>query len=544
MEQIIIFLFLIIMVALAAFNLGMLRERRGKGFTRLRADEQLFQEIIEAAPVGICIIRKRRFAFVNDLYFRMFGYESADEIIGRFVEELYAPEERERQRGYARDRIAGKPVPTVYETTGLRKNGEKFEVSAWVSLICYQEQPSSLGFVIDRSVETEMRRRLDQTNRLEAVGTLAGGIAHDFNNILTAIIGYSELALLRCEGNQPVSKDLQQVLKAGIRAKGLIRQILSFSRKQDQTKQLVRLSSIVDEVMRLVRATLPTSVAMKVELSSVGNILADSTCIHQLVMNLCANAEHEMRNAGGTLTIEVTDYITRQGYEIEYPGLTPGEYVVLKVHDTGRGIPPAIKEKIFEPFFTTKEVGEGTGMGLAQVHAIANSHEAYLSFTDNKPQGTVFSLFFPKVLGEEKTKSLDDQVKMNSGSGRVLLVDDEEMVLEVTERTLCELGYDVVANREPKEALTLFEQNPDSFDLVVSDMTMPKMNGDELVAKLKALRPALPVILCSGYSAAINENPELKTIVTILEKPVDRKVLAATVTRLLDDRQPSPKIKN
>lgn len=540
MEQEIIFFLVALMASLAIFGLGVLIGRRVGKPADLAPNEQLFQKIIESAPVGICIIRKRRFAFVNDLYVRMFGYESSDEVVGKFVEELYAEEERERQRSFARDRVAGKPVPTLYETMGLRKNGEKFEVSAWVSLIRYQGQPSSLGFIIDRSVETEMRRRLDHTNRLEAVGTLASGIAHDFNNILTAIIGYSELALLRCKDDHLVSDDLNQVLKAGKRAKDLIQQILSFSRKQDQLTRVIRLSAVVDEVVRMVKATLPTSISIKVELASEVHIQADPTCIHQLIMNLCANAEHAMRTSGGTLTIEVADYTASRGSEKDYPGLMPGEYALLKVYDTGRGIPTAIKEKVFEPFFTTKEVGEGTGMGLAQVHAIASSHGGYLSFVDNKPNGTVFSVFFPVVCGEEETKVVA-KVRQTSGSGKILLVDDEAMVLEVTERTLCDLGYDVIVCREAMEALALFEQNPDRFDIVISDMTMPYMTGDKLAVKIKALRPSIPVVLCSGNSAAIEKNPKIKAMVTILQKPIDKDMLAKTFTHLLNDSQSKPK---
>lgn len=539
MEQEIIFFLVALMASLAIFGLGVLIGRRVGKPADLAPNEQLFQKIIESAPVGICIIRKRRFAFVNDLYVRMFGYESSDEVVGKFVEELYAEEERERQRSFARDRVAGKPVPTLYETMGLRKNGEKFEVSAWVSLIRYQGQPSSLGFIIDRSVETEMRRRLDHTNRLEAVGTLASGIAHDFNNILTAIIGYSELALLRCKDDHLVSDDLNQVLKAGKRAKDLIQQILSFSRKQDQLTRVIRLSAVVDEVVRMVKATLPTSISIKIELASEVHIQADPTCIHQLIMNLCANAEHAMRTSGGTLTIEVADYTASRGSEKDYPGLMPGEYALLKVYDTGRGIPTAIKEKVFEPFFTTKEVGEGTGMGLAQVHAIASSHGGYLSFADNKPNGTVFSVFFPVVCGEEETKVVA-KVRQTSGSGKILLVDDEAMVLEVTERTLCDLGYDVIVCREAMEALALFEQNPDRFDIVISDMTMPYMTGDKLAVKIKALRPSIPVVLCSGNSAAIEKNPKIKAMVTILQKPIDKDMLAKTFTHLLNDSQSKP----
>lgn len=526
-------LVLIVLVLLMAVSCGVFIGRRLKPSTAVSVNERLFQQIVEAAPVGICIIKDRKFAFVNETYYRMFGYESPREVIGRYVEELYAEEERDNQRKLARQRVAGEPVPTIYETIGLKKSGEKFEVSARVSLITYQNQLSSLGFVIDRSVETEMRRRLDQANRLEAVGTLAGGIAHDFNNILSAIIGYSELALLRCSDDLSISTDLRQVLKAGERAKDLIRQILLFSRKQDKLMQIVRLSTVVDDVMRMVRATLPTTIAIDLRLLSEVKILADATCIHQLIMNLCANAEHAMRGGDGTLSIEVIDYKANEDSEKEYPGLSPGDYVLLQVGDTGKGIPASIQEKILEPFFTTKEVGDGTGMGLSQVHTITTSHQAYLTFADNKPTGTVFSVFFPAVLGDEEAGILVENA-LGNAKGTILLVDDEEMVLEVTCRTLSELGYEVVACDSSKKAYALFEQNPHKFNLVVSDMTMPNITGDKLATMVMEVMPSLPVILCSGYSAAIEQNPDIKKRVTVLEKPIAKSTLAETVALLLN----------
>lgn len=532
MEQTIFTLLLALLLSFVSLAIGFRWGRRRERPSGLAANEQHFQQIIEAAPVGICIVRERRFAFVNDAYLRMFGYDSAEEVIGRFVEELYAERERERQRGYARGRIAGKPVPTMYETVGLRKNGEEFEVSAWVSLVRYHGQLSSLGFVIDRSVEKEMRRRLDQANRLEAMGRLAGGIAHDFNNILTAIIGYSELALMRSRSDPRVLEDVEKVLLAGKRAKELVRQILLFSRKQEQLMRVVHVSAVVDEVVQLIRATLPTSITLHVETGREVNILADPTGIHQLVLNLCANAEHAMRATGGSLCLGVKEYIAGKGSEKEYPGLTPGAYALLQVSDTGTGISPAIKEKIFEPFFTTKEIGEGTGMGLAQVHAIVTSHGGSLFLTENRPHGSLFSVFFPLIAGKEEVRH-GDEARPGAGRGRILLVEDEAMVLEVTERMLCELGYDVVAYGSAEDALAHFAQDPKQFDLVISDMTMPQMTGDKLALQIKGLRPDVPFILCTGYSAVIDEDQLIGAIVTILEKPVDKDVLAKTVDSLL-----------
>ena len=523
---------LAMLVAATFFGLGILRGRRQSHSSPLAANERLFQEIIEKAPIGVCIIRDRKFAFINDAYLQMFGYTSPDDVLDRPVEELYAEEERERQRSYARDRIAGKPVPTMYETIGLRQNGEKFAVTAWVSLVRYKGKTSSLGFVIDRSVENEMRRRLDQANRLESIGTLAGGMAHDFNNIRSAIIGYSELALIRSQENELVAGDLRQVLKAGKRARDLVQQILTFSRKQDRLMRPVQLTSVVKEVLQLVRASLPTSISLEVSLNSEATILADQIRIHQLLMNLCANAEHAMREHGGTLQIELTDYEADQNLANDFPKLTAGKYALLQIRDTGPGIPAAIREKIFEPFFTTKGVGEGTGLGLAQVHAITRSHGGYVSFADNRPHGTIFSVFLPLVtpVDEHLTETALSFVPCNA---KILLVDDEPMVLEVTGRLLKELGHEITAFSDPLQALQCFQESPDDIDLVISDMTMPNMTGGDLARQLKTLRPKVPVVLCTGFSAVIDNDPQLSQMVTILEKPVDKVLLAETVDRLL-----------
>jgi len=346
------------------FVVGLLVSQAGVIFlllTRRRVAEQervdsekLFRQIVDSSPIGICIVSDGNFVFVNQAYVTMFGYESAAEIVGRPVEELYAPEESSRQRRYAAERAAGHPVPTNYDVKGQKKDGSIFSVSAWVSRSKFQGKHSSLGFVIDRSVEKDLRTRLDHVNRMEAIGTLAGGIAHDFNNILTAIIGYSELAHLRCQGNEPVCSDLRQVLSAGHRAKGLVQQILTFSRNQKGELELVRLSELVEEVVNLVRASLPTTIDIRLDLRSQAQILGNAVQIHQLLMNLCANAQYELRGKRGILEISLQDREESKLDIVLFPELKPGRYVQLTVADNGPGIPEAIRERIFEPFLRRK----------------------------------------------------------------------------------------------------------------------------------------------------------------------------------------------
>ncbi len=509
---------------------------------RKRRVEDIFQtsqiqsrEILESSPVGICIVSNRRFVYVNQTYIKMFGYSHADEIVGRFVEELYTPEERLRQRRFAKDRAASKPAPTAYDTKGLRKDGSRFDVASRVSLIQYEGLPSSLGFVIDRSVDKQLRSQLEQKNRLEAIGTLAGGIAHDFNNILTAIIGYTQIATHKLVKNTDVKNDLSQVLQASQRAKELVQQILLYSRNQEGQQQVIRLISVVQEVLKLVRATLPKSIEIKTDLQSEALILGDPGQIHQLLMNLCANAEYVMRRDGGCLKISLSDHFATDNVSFPYPGLVSGEYLCLSVSDNGPGVPQEIREKIFEPFFTTKVRGEGTGMGLAQVHGITVDHSGFIFLDDVLPHGARFSLLLP-VAKDDESAIDHDSTEIPRGIEKILVVDDEEMVVQVTSQILSDLGYDVTTSQNSPNALAIFKDHPYQYDLVVSDMTMPYLTGEKLAQEMLTIRPNLPFVICTGFNATINEAEASKLgIQAFLEKPVSREKLAQTVRSLLDE---------
>ena len=379
-------------------------------------------------------------------------------------------------------------------------------------------------------------KQLRHTQKMEAVGTLAGGIAHDFNNILGAILGYAELATTQAGGNQQLEGYLEEVLTAGHRAKELVKQILAFSRRSDQERQAIDLHVIVDESLRLLRATVPATIDFRSHKSSdTAVVFADSTQIQQVVMNLCANAEHAMRGSGGTLDISLsTVELAGQGTS-EFPDVKPGRYVKLTVGDTGQGISPNLLERIFEPFFTTKVSGEGTGLGLAVVHGIVVGHGGGISVKSEVGKGTTFSVILPKLDLEilPHTKVAEDWPR---GTGRILFVDDEEMLAKWGEQLLTHLGYSVVAMTNPHEALELFKKESDRFEVVVTDQAMPTMNGEAFARALLEVRDDIPIVLCTGFSHTMTEDKaKLLGIREFLMKPVNGVVLAELLQSLLDD---------
>ncbi len=346
------------------------------------------------------------------------------------------------------------------------------------------------------------------TQRLESIGTLAGGIAHDFNNILTAITGNAKLAATDLPQDHAVQKSLREIEKAGLRASDLVRQILTFSRRQDAQRQVVRLQDIVAEALRLLRATLPAQVEIKAHYDdNVPDIAADATQIHQVVINLGTNAAHAMPEQGGILTLRLeAAAIDTNGVDPDSPqppsDLRPGLYARLTVSDTGTGMDEVTKERIFEPFFTTKVPGQGTGLGLSVVHGVLRSHDGAITVVSELGRGTTFCLYFPQTTEQASSKPVAPVVApvRAVGSGqRILYVDDEEALVYLTTRVLERLGYRVTGRSDAKQALAEFRADPMQFDAVVSDLSMPGMTGPELARAILATRPDMPIVLTSGY---------------------------------------------
>jgi nitrogen-specific signal transduction histidine kinase/CheY-like chemotaxis protein len=380
----------------------------------------------------------------------------------------------------------------------------------------------------------QSERQLQQVMKLQAIGTLAGGIAHDFNNILAALIGYAELLKFSLPRDSQELDNADQILKAGNRAKELVQQILTFSRQTEKEFVPVSISMIVKEVAKLLRSTLPTTIEIRHNIQSDSLVMGDPTQIHQILMNLCTNAGHAMREKGGLLSIELENLELEENLVSDHITLDPGTYVTLRVTDTGHGIPAEYRDRIFDPFFTTKEQGEGTGMGLSVVHGIVKSYKGAIYAYSDVGKGTSFKIFLPAIEKriESEQRVIEDIPK---GSEHILLVDDESVLLEMGTSQLETLGYKVTSRSNGREALKLFETKPDCFDLVVTDMTMPKMTGDELASALKKIRPAIPIILCTGFSTKLtSDNAHQFDIDALLMKPVILREMASIIRSVLD----------
>ena len=381
-----------------------------------------------------------------------------------------------------------------------------------------------------------LQKQLMHSQKMEAIGTLAGGIAHDFNNILSAIVGYAELIQLSAVKDRQVSRYLDKLLAAGDRAKDLIRQILTFSRQTDQERKPVSIKHITEEALSLLEASLPSTISLRVDLASESLVMADPTQIHQIVMNLCTNAGHAMEGKEGVLDVRLDDIEDTSTLTDRYPNLTPGSYIQLVVKDTGHGISPESMERIFEPFYTTKDQDQGSGLGLAVIHGIVESLGGVIDVESEPGVGTVFYLCIPRI--ESVAIDTADAISADSpgGNEHILLVDDEPDLLDIGEQTLIGLGYQVTSVLSPIEALDIFQQQPERFDLVITDYAMPRMAGDRFARQLLDLRKDIPIILCTGYGQDFTREKAAKNgFKGFLMKPIHLSEIAALVRKVLDE---------
>jgi len=391
-------------------------------------------------------------------------------------------------------------------------------------------------YVSDITERKRLEAQLQQSHKMEAIGTLTGGIAHDFNNILGIILGNLELALDDVPEWNRAKFNLEEIRTASLRAKDVVRQLLSFARKTGLEKKPTNIIPFVKESLNLMRSSIPTSIEIFQNIAKdVDTILADPTQINQVLINLCTNADHAMPD-GGMLEISLKNVELDEDTAAQYPDLDPGRYVNLTVSDTGQGINPEFKDRIFDPYFTTKEVGKGTGMGLSVVHGIVKSHGGAISVDSELRRGTAFSIFFP-VVEEEAVIETDTIEELPTGSERILFVDDEESMVYIGRNRLERFGYKIEAKTSPVEALKLFRNNADQFDLVITDMTMPQMTGVQLAQKLLEIRPDIPIIICTGFSAKVDGEKAKKIgIRQYIEKPLNRSDLAKLVRKVLDEK--------
>jgi PAS domain S-box-containing protein len=383
-----------------------------------------------------------------------------------------------------------------------------------------------------------IQEQLQQAQKIKAIGTLAGGIAHDFNNILSGIIGYTELALAELKDRPSIREMLEHVMKAAERATDLVRQILSFSRSQKSEVKPVRPYTIAREVLKLLRASLPSTIEIKASIGSESYIEADATNIHQVLMNLCTNAAHAMREKGGVLSVIVEDVTLSRDDLFHRPDVLPGEFIKISVEDTGTGMTDDVQQKAFDPFFTTKALGEGTGMGLSTVHGIITDLSGFVTLYSDPGQGTSIHLFIPRILKPTKAEKPQVTGPIRGGTERILLVDDEPEQINLGQKALTRHGYQVTGFADSTIALVHFQQNPDAYDLVITDMTMPKMTGDILTQKILLKRSNIPVIMCTGYSEVMDEHKaQAIGIRAFLYKPLIMADLLKTIRMVLDQRK-------
>jgi two-component system cell cycle sensor histidine kinase/response regulator CckA len=390
-----------------------------------------------------------------------------------------------------------------------------------------------------KNMEKERLRteaQLRQAQKMEAIGTLAGGIAHDFNNILSAILGYSELALDESLANRPSANYIRQIVKAGYRARDLVQQILTFSRQTESEDKPIQVKPIVKEALKLLRASLPSTIEIKTDIESDAIVQADPTHIHQVIMNLCTNAGHAMRQKGGILKVSLKEENLNRSFTQQHPAMAPGTYIRLEVADTGHGIDAAIMDKIFDPYFTTKEKEEGTGMGLAMVQSIVQRCNGVVTVHSQKDYGTRFNVYFPVIHRKTEYESKIDTV-VPGGSERILFVDDEPSLTNLGKQVLERMGYSVVVSNSSTEALAIYMQDPHAFDLVVTDMTMPHMTGDEMAEKMLQVRPGLPIVICTGYSEKITQSMiQHLGIQALIMKPLVRSEMALAIRQALETK--------
>ena len=395
----------------------------------------------------------------------------------------------------------------------------------------------------DEEKRLSLEEDLRQAQKMESIGNLAGGIAHDFNNILSSIIGFTELALDDVAKGTPLEDNLQEVYTAGKRAGDLVKQILAFARQTDQENKPIKLDTIAVEALKLIRSTSPTTIEIKQNIKSNSLIMGNSTQIHQLFMNLCTNAAQAMEDTAGILEVGLKDVELDNKSSLTQFDLKPGSYLKVTISDTGPGIAPEIIDSIFEPYFTTKGVGKGTGMGLAMVHGIVETYGGKITVDSEVGKGTVFTIYLPITKKREAYRPYDDE-KLPSGAEHILFVDDELPIAKMGSQILERLGYQVTVRTSSVEALELFRSKPNDFDLVITDMTMPNMTGDELAKELIVFRSDIPVILCTGYSKKINSEMAAGIgIRAFAYKPLVMAELAETIRKVLDVR-PKAQLKN
>lgn len=515
---------------------------------QLRESRDLAQTYLNIAGVMFSAInRSGEIILINQKGCDILGISEKEAIGLNWFDHFLPRKKIEEQKEDFSQLMQGKTdAIQYYESPVLTWSGEE-RLIAFHNTLLKDSSNNITGVLWSGEDVTEKRRfeeekeqlaaQLRQTHKMEAIGTLAGGIAHDFNNILAAILGYSDMVKDYIPDDSPAKYHVEKVLEAGNRARDLVKRILAFSRKETHERVPVKIHLMITEVLKLLRASIPATIDIRQNLDpACGNILADSTQIHQVLMNICTNAAQAMDEKGGVLQIDMDNVEIEPGDLIKNSTLKAGFYIHISIKDSGVGIEKKYLDRIFDPYFTTKEIGKGSGMGLAVVIGIIKSHDGIITVESKPGKGTTFNVYLPGI--EEQVKEEIKYTKLlPTGKEKILIVDDEESLADLTRQRGEYLGYQMTAKTSSMEALELFRSQPDNFDLVITDQTMPELTGDQLAIELLNIRPDLPIILCTGYSTKMDaDKAHLRGISAFMMKPVDNKEFANTIRQVLDKR--------
>lgn len=500
---------------------------------------RLAKAVEQTAEIVVVTDRYGKIQYVNTAFCNITGY-AKEEAAGKSLTFMAGRKEAEKTYRQMFDGMSS-GAGSIGRVTNRKKDGSTYQAETSVSPVRDKTGKTINYVVVERDVTEEIRleMQLRQAQKMEAIGTLAGGIAHDFNNILSAIIGFSEMSIEDLPEGDTNRYFSEQILKAAIRGRDLIRQILAFSHKREQERTPVRLSSIIKEAQKFLRASLPSTIEIKLTIEDESSmIVASPTQMHQVLMNLCTNAAHAMRQKGGILDISLQEASPESLHSSQFDA-RQGPYVKLSVSDTGTGMTRDVLERIFDPFFTTKGPGEGTGMGLSVVHGIVESHGGIVMARSTPGKGSSFDLYFPKADGLQSTL-VECEQETPGGNECILLVDDEESIVEMERGLLERLGYSVISTTDSLEALEVFRREPHRFDVIITDQTMPHVTGADLSRECIGARPDIPVILCTGFSEILTAEAAKKLgIREFLMKPIVRRELALTIRRVLDGEKDS-----